>query len=90
MKALLVSLGAVVGAVIGYMASSSVMFFGMTAGRLPVGVVLTGGATLGGFDSLLVEQARSAQFTTLLAAAIGGLVGFVIAWAMRSKAPTTN
>lgn len=64
------ALGGLVGAVLGILVRPSVPLIG----QLPVGIVITGGATLNGVDVLLKSTAEQSFNYMMIGALFGGLV----------------
>jgi hypothetical protein len=82
--ALWVGAGIVLGGWIGFLLRPSVML----VGQLPLGIVISRGATLNGFDSILIPAAQT-SFNIMAAGAIAGaILGPVIGRALAGRQRT--
>lgn len=78
--------GAFVGAVLGFLLRPSVGFLGMNLGKVPLGAVLTRGATLTGMNQALVPYAQESFNYVLIGALVGIMGGILIALLLKRSA----
>lgn len=74
-------IGVLIGAIVGFMLRPSVPLLG----QLPLGTVLSGGADLQGFASLLRPTAETSRTYLIVGAVLGGIVGYLIALARPAR-----
>lgn len=78
---LLTAIGFLLGGLVGFQMRPAVMFIG----QLPFQTVITRGSGLRGIDQLLISTAQQSFNVMLVAAVLGGAIGFGIAYVVNSR-----